>query len=200
VIQTTDLRFATTTYDWTACEACLGELFSELASCDSFLIVRQLLEKYIHVFADKIKNLEWIPRFLSCIRDCPNITLETLNSFPLYDESPDWGNNALLNAAISLNKAHIAWIEGAQNKVVPLLLSSIANFMAFARYRYWTKKQPQLEAYWLLDPDSLENILARLSFAKDPIINDHMRDIWLSISDEIDNLNTATISENKPQS
>ena len=72
--------------------------------------------------------------------------------------------------------------------------------MAFARYRYWTVKQPQLEAYWLWDPDSLENILARLSFGKDPIVNEYNRDVWLSIADEIDNLNAATISENEPHS
>ena len=195
MLQSTDLRIAATNYHWMTCEGCLRDLFFQIDSCEAFSIVRRLLEKHVTVFEDKVKDLEWIYRFLGYIQDCRNVDLEILNSFPFYDESPDWGNNALLNCAISLNKAHIAWIKGAPSKIVPLLLSSIAEFMASARYRYWTKKQPQLETYWLLDPDSLENILARLSFGKDPIINDYMRDIWLSISDEIDNLNIDAASK-----
>lgn len=184
--KTTHLRIAIANYDWGSSYKCLEELFSSTDFCTSAVIVRQQVESNLAAFLEEVEDRNWVSRLLDLLKNCSDLHIDKLSSFPLYDELPDYANDTYLNSVINLNRAHIKYLQGKQDEAIALLISSLMRFMIFRRYRFWNQQQPQLEAFWFEDPDGAENFLARLSFGKDPIVNAYIQDIWFAICDEID--------------
>lgn len=165
-------------------ERLLTMLFMEIGFRPAFSIGVKQLKGYLPIFEEEEPEVSWVTQLIQ--RWEQQEPIETLSSLTRYEEVTDWDNTMYLQAIELFDNAYFESRNGDQEKAIQLLVDAIVVFTRAMRYQFWSIKQEQLVQFWNLPEDDLNGILARLSYARDPIVNDYVRDIWYSIADDID--------------
>jgi len=180
--ETKHLRYAALDYNWDECQRLSSMLFNVIGFSTAFAIGVKQLKRYLSIFNQKEPEISWVNQLID-IWERKEI-IET-SSLVRYEDVTDWGNVAYLRAVELFDDALSENSKSKNEKALHLLAEGLLVFTRAMRYEFWSTAQPQLVSFWNA-AEELNGRLASLSYARDPIVNDYVKDIWFSLADDID--------------
>jgi len=183
---TTTIREAADQHDFATCRGQIMILFDDVDKHRAFSVVLRQLKDYQTIFEKSYSDIVWIPNALSLLES--KASPEQIKPLLRWEEFETWGQNAYFGSVEELCWSYFAlWNDENIPKAKENLLRSLQSVSSAHRYHFWSRQYPHLVQFWYSrDATEEQELLTRLSFARDPLVQEFAKKKWYNIATQIE--------------